>query len=216
VCHGGTYSRTTVDATLHLNFSVDVRGGGNDCSGCHAGPADAQFRDLLGQTDPARQTVGAHQAHLNGGRFRGGLQCADCHTVPTSVRAPGHIDTAGPAEVVTNGGLAFSFGASPVYTPANATCSGVYCHGAGSRAQRDTAPNKMTSPVWTGGAAQVVCGSCHGLPPQDGTAAHTGRTLADCAGCHGQSVSADGGIRFTVDGAGKRTSTHLDGVISGN
>jgi predicted CxxxxCH...CXXCH cytochrome family protein len=218
VCHGTGYSRTQVNPTLHLNFVVDVKGDGTRCSACHAGPGDAQFHDLLGQKTPSIRTVGAHQAHLTAGQFRAPLTCDNCHQVPSSLHSQGHIDSAGPAEVTfVAGNLATTGRAEPTYSTANATCGSVYCHGAGTKADRDTASTKVTSLVWNGPSSQVVCGSCHGVPPQDGSVAHTGRTLTECVNCHDQSVTSSGEIRFTTDAiTGKSVTTHLDGKLTGN
>jgi predicted CxxxxCH...CXXCH cytochrome family protein len=132
--------------------------------------------------------------------------------------AAGHIDSELPAEVFPAvagvGTLARADGAAPVYDAANATCGSVYCHGAGTRADRDTAPTRNATPSWTGGTGQAVCGSCHGIPPKDGLHTQTW-TITDCERCHAPSITASGAIKIDVDPAtGAISSHHLDGQVS--
>lgn len=217
LCHGASYADGGVDFTLHLNGTVDVRGGGVRCDSCHAGPDSPAFFDLEGRgTDAGVQTVGAHDAHLHASNLRGPLTCNECHLVPAMVFSPGHIDTARPAEVFPDGGsgLAWSFGAMPVYDASNATCT-TYCHGAGNFGHPDTAPGLLRTPSWTGGPTQAACGTCHGLPPLDGTVGHTAAMSLACDTCHGGTVGADGGILFSTGPDGGLTSKHLDGKITG-
>ncbi len=130
------------------------------CDGCHGSGGDpAPPFDLAGNEFTTALGVGAHQAHLNvPSQLRTPLQCSECHSVPASVTAPGHIDTALPAEVVAAVG----------WNRTTQTC-GTWCHG-------------TAAPVWTqqGGAE---CGTCHGVPPA--TAAHAGVTNVQmCSSCH--------------------------------
>lgn len=216
VCHVPGSTKAQPDPATHVDFKLDLRGDGSDCSACHAPPDAIAFVDLHGRASPAERTVGAHEKHMQAGRFRGPMLCGECHKVPTALEAPGHIDSTAPAELFpSGGGLAFTDGAAPSWNPAAGTCANTYCHGAGSRFARDAAPNKLPRPVWTVATEQVVCGSCHGLPPQDGSVFHAGRTLADCATCHSESVDETGAIKFFVDPlTGLRTSRHLDGLAS--
>lgn len=217
LCHGSSYADGGVDFSLHLNGTVDVRGGGMRCDSCHAGPDSPAFVDLQGRgTDAGVRTVGAHDAHLHASRLRGPLTCNECHLVPANVFSPGHIDSPPPAEVFPDGGsgLAWSFNAMPVYDASNATCT-TYCHGAGNFGHPDTAPNLLRTPSWTGGSDQAACGTCHGLPPQDGTVGHVAAVGLSCDTCHSGSVEPDGGIRFSPGPDGGLTSKHLDGKITG-
>ncbi|HEY1089167.1 MAG TPA: CxxxxCH/CxxCH domain-containing protein, partial [Archangium sp.] len=92
-----------------------------------------------------------------------------------------------------------------VYDATNATCT-TSCHqGQGGT---DMAPGLIRNPSWTGGPSQAACGTCHGLPPQDGSQWHA--LAAPCATCHSGSIDADGGIVF--DGG---TSRHIDGRVTG-
>ncbi len=215
LCHGVSYAGGGVDFALHLNGTVDVRGGGLRCDACHAGPDSPTFVDLQGRgTDAGVRTVGAHDAHLHASRLRGPLTCNECHLVPENVSSPGHLDSAGPAEVTFDGGIGSSFGAVAVYDASNATCAN-YCHGGGDFGHPDTAPGLLRLPSWTGGSAQAACGTCHGLPPQDGTAGHLAAVSLACAACHSGTVGADGGLLFSTGPDGGLTSKHLDGKLTG-
>ena len=73
------------------------------------------------------------------------LECAQCHDVPDSMLASGHMDAAAPADVWLFGGA---------YAPETASCL-VGCHW-----------DKDPGPVWndTSGAPRQ-CDACHGFPP---------------------------------------------------
>ncbi len=210
VCHGAGYADGGVDRALHVDGKVQLRGDGQMCDACHSGPSSPTFVDLKGRAD-----AGAHDAHLHAHLLRGPLTCNECHHVPGTLLEPGHLDSAPPAEVFPRdeGGLAFKAGAMPVYDASNATCGSVYCHGGGDFGHPDLAPGLNRTPSWTGGPSQGACGSCHGLPPQDGTLGHT--SGLSCDFCHGGTVRADGGIVFQTLPDGGLTSKHLDGKITG-
>jgi predicted CxxxxCH...CXXCH cytochrome family protein len=89
---------------------------------------------------------------------------------------------------------------SPHYDFQANTCDNVYCHGNWLLNKTDS-PNQWGysgeimfgnnfSPVWTGGGAEIECGTCHGLPPQG----HISADLDACGGCHSNIVSPDGTI----------------------
>lgn len=216
-CHGAAYSGGQLLASKHANGTVDVGDGqGSGCSACHGdATSPAPPRDTAGRTSEALASVGAHRAHLEARHhLRGPIACNECHQVPSSPLAPGHIDSALPAEVFPDasvGVLARTDGASPAYDPATVSCGSVYCHGAGTRASRDQAPTRIPTPSWTGGTSQAVCGSCHGIPPADGLHSPT-LTITGCARCHAPSIDPSGAIRITVDPVtGAISSTHMDG-----
>lgn len=217
LCHDLGYADGGVVASLHLNGSVDFRG--PQCDTCHAGPATVPFHDLLGRTDAKLPTVGAHEAHLRSSRYRGPLACDECHTVPSKVTDPGHID-ATPGRVFVAkpaaGGLAWTDGATPAYDPSTGKCSNVYCHGGGTKLGADQAGFLVRSPAWTGAETQGACGSCHALPPVDGRAEHDGGTVLGCVACHAKSITATGKLVFTTGADGGLVSTHLDGLVTGN
>jgi predicted CxxxxCH...CXXCH cytochrome family protein len=152
----------------HIDGVIQV-GRTAGCDGCHGGSGDpAPPYDLDGNEFTTALGVGAHQAHLAGAsQLRAPLACGECHAVPATVDAAGHIDSALPAEVLPGVG----------WNRITGTC-GTWCHGS-------------AAPVWTqeGGAA---CGSCHAVPPA--TAVHAGVTTVQCANCHPSAAHMDGDV----------------------
>lgn len=111
------------------------------CVACHgATDGGAPPRSLDGGTDITQVGVGAHQAHLSGGRWSRPVACEACHVVPAMSVTPTHPN-GGAAEVVADAG----------YDTATRTCT-VGCHGA-------------RSPVWNTADAGLTCSSCHASPP---------------------------------------------------
>lgn len=190
-CHGAPPADHASDAcatchrgAAHLDGVLDVGAPGAGCSGCHGDAASpAPPRGLGGETSPQVLAVGVHRAHLSSSSLRGPIACATCHAVPATRDAPGHLDSALPAEVLPAIG----------WDRATATCAGS-CHG-------------DARPVWNhAGDGEATCGTCHGLPPAGGS--HTpAMTIASCTSCH-PSVDAIGAIVFTAG-----TSAHLDGDV---
>ena len=197
-CHGavvgGADGCTIINPSLHINGIVDVRS--TSCNGgCHgSAQSSAPPLDLAGNTDGTFRGVGAHQAHL-GTTLARPVQCNDCHIVPATVDAPGHID-ATPGAEVTFSSLASSGTLAPAWN--GASCGNVYCHNPANAAQLNTG-GSLTSPQWTG-AGQATCGSCHGLPPPDPHPAVTG----GCSGCHSNVTDSLGFIDATK---------HINGVV---
>src|SRR5206468_9537603 len=133
-----------------------------------------------GDAQSSAPPTGAHRAHLVAGTVRGPIACSECHQVPATVSAPGHIDHAGPAALVF-GALATARGATPAWDRTSGTCTNVYCHGA-------------VNPGWTASAdSTIYCGACHGLPPSDAAHAPTLK-VTDCATCHPSTVGPFGNI----------------------
>lgn len=212
--------------TGHACAECHVAGGtANDfttCTACHGGTDNltgAPPAAIWGQAgDPARGggsadpvRVGAHSAHVVAGQFGPAFGCEVCHVKPTSMLSPGHIDsvdpTAAPTATVTFGGLAVNGSVSPTWDRTSATCNSTYCHGA--TLDPSGAVGTIKNPVWTGGATQVYCGSCHGVPPLfPHVAVDTTNGLGVCSTCHS----------LTVDGAGNiipasQGGKHLDGLV---
>lgn len=214
-CHGLGYADGGVEVALHVNGRVDLKNGGQRCDACHSGPTSPAFIDLSGGTASTSPSASAHEVHLKASRLRGPMTCNECHVVPQTVMSLGHLDSARPADVfaVDTGGLAWRQSAMPTYNAANATCTN-YCHGGGDFGHPDSA-GTLRTPSWGGSSSQAACGTCHGLPPVDGTLAHVSASSISCDTCHGGSVWPDGGIRFTVLPDGGVTSKHLDGLITG-
>jgi predicted CxxxxCH...CXXCH cytochrome family protein len=226
-CHGADYSGGMSGKTC-LSCHNKPNGPEN-CTTCHgSGTNAAPPKDIAGNTSPSARGVGAHQAHLIGGELGKGLQCSNCHVVPSSLTSPGHItttpnaqilfDTAGIAFTKSNvsGTTYYTAGAptvvpNPSYSSATIKCSNTYCHGNFKNG------NPTNAPMWNDTTAAVVaCGTCHG----DVTKA----TLADralpkttlnggthfpataCSGCHAGVVDANLKI---ID-----PSKHINGKIT--
>ncbi|HEY6002086.1 MAG TPA: CxxxxCH/CxxCH domain-containing protein, partial [Anaeromyxobacter sp.] len=170
------------------------------CVGCHGGAqGSAPPASAHGATATTDVGVGAHQAHVNPGPFRKAIACDECHVVPATVEAPGHVDK-DRADVIF-GGLATAGGAKPTWN--GASCSATYCHGG------TLAGGSNTSPQWTKvDGSQVACGTCHGVPPPTGSGHPpvTGAVPAACSPCHPGTVRPDG----TLDLA---RGQHIDGVL---
>jgi predicted CxxxxCH...CXXCH cytochrome family protein len=147
------------------------------CSGCH-GSSDnlAPPTDTLGNRSASIGGVGAHQAHVLGTDRSRAVPCAECHLVPEAVTSEGHLDTPLPAELNFSG-VAAAHETLPNYS--NGSCQASYCHGADFPGRHESG-GSLTAPAWTVvDGSQVVCGSCHGLPPPP---PHP--DFAECADCH--------------------------------
>lgn len=190
-CHGApppSHAQPSECATCHPASAPHIDGivqVGDACNGCHGDDTSpAPPRDLAGNTTITAIGVGAHRAHLDApSGLRGPIACATCHVVPATLMAPGHLDSALPAEV----------NASLGWQRTTATCTTAACHGS-------------SQPTWTR-TGEVACGTCHGIPPA--TPSHaTATTLASCATCHPATVTATGAIIVTGG-----VSAHINGVV---
>ncbi len=182
----------------------------SNCTNCHGDPARAPTAanpnlpaapplSSGGSSDTAELGVGAHQRHLVDGPLAEAVACSECHVVPSTVEAAGHLD----GEVTIRfGALATSGGASAVWNRAAATCNGVYCHGA------FPGGNAGNAPIWTSvDEGQAACGTCHDLPPDTGQHLwHVSYFRYDCYYCHGDGYSALGASRTVAPGL------HVNGV----
>jgi predicted CxxxxCH...CXXCH cytochrome family protein len=185
-CHPGTVKADgSLDlvAGLHVNGSVEFQAA--RCDACHgaAGQA-APPRAVNGNVDTATPGVGAHQAHLQAGRVRGtGIACTECHVVPATAVAAGHLDAVAGAELVF-GALSVTDGMVPAYDRAARTCANTYCHGG------SLTGGTQVRPVWTRvDGSQSACGTCHGAPP---AAPHPQNE--SCDACHPGTIRADGSL----------------------
>jgi predicted CxxxxCH...CXXCH cytochrome family protein len=160
------------------------------CSlGCHGTDAsNAPPRSTSGATETTAVGVGAHQAHVDvAPTWHLRIECADCHVVPTTVGAAGHLDGDGKAEV--------TFGARAGVSSWNGSTCTTGCHG--SPAWGGT----HTTPTWTQvDGTQRACGSCHGAPPPP---PHPND--ANCASCH--PTMEEGSLAF------RDPESHINGVI---
>ncbi len=224
-CHGlviGDDGKLIGDG-LHLDGKVSLGDGSETCAACHGTrPTGAPPPDINGNYDETGAT-GAHTAHLGTLRFRTALSCNDCHTPYTgatfsaAVRTPGHISGEGGGVIF--GTLATADAATPSYTQASRSCSGVYCHGGGEFLQDDQSlsikremfwdPTKNGEPLEEGG---VECGSCHGIPPTVGAGHSASYTRQTCVVCHGLVVDETGALIFDSEGK----TLHINGVVNFN
>ena len=187
-CHG-----TVIDATgtfiapeLHVNGTVDL--GDLGCSACHGQSGlGAPPPDLAGSTATSAPGVGAHSVHLQAAQTHGAVACGECHQVPSSVEAPGHIDASRPADVVF-GPLAGAEGSTPAFDADALTCAGSYCHGS-------------ATPVWNDPrSSSEACGTCHEVPPPPPHPASD-----QCGACHGEVID--------LNGAFVAPERHVDGTV---
>ncbi len=136
---------------------------GVDVKGRHAGDPDP--------TGLAK-SFGAHARHLTGGTKGQKVACNECHPVPATILAPGHLDS---VVTIAFGTLATKFGTSPTYDPVSQTCTNVSCHGI---------PFGKVTPVvwpsWQQDSAATVCGSCHDLPPPFPTHVQIDKAVEGC------------------------------------
>jgi len=182
-CHGAVVrpDGDIVDRSRHVDGTVDLDVT-DDCTACHGRDNPAPPLDRAGHSSTTFAGVGAHQAHVLGSARARAVPCEECHLVPEEVLAPGHLDSAAPAEVVFSG-AATAFDASPRY--AAGSCQDSYCHGADFPKTHESG-GALTAPEWAQvDGSQAFCGSCHGLPPP---LPHL--QIETCADCH-QNVLPD-------------------------
>lgn len=171
-----------LDPTRHINGIVELSDG-QACDSCHgSGGVSAPPTDLAGNTARTAQGVGAHRQHLGASPWHRELTCSNCHSVPTEVSSPGHLDGDNLAELtfdVLNPAATYDRGA--------ARCDNLYCHGNG----RDS----TGSITWTTDPT-LECSSCHattaggatGLQGRHGK--HFNEDVRECRECHESVVNA--------------------------
>jgi predicted CxxxxCH...CXXCH cytochrome family protein len=173
-CHGADFTGGTAKVSC-LSCHAE---GPTACVTCHgAGP-----------------TSNAHVIHREVAK----LACSECHVVPETWDADGHILHNGVA-ITTPPLVTFAVRAGltlaaadragpPTY--ANGTCSNVYCHGDVLHAGGGTA----TKPRWDDPAPAGACDRCHGAPPPSHAQDH-------CASCHPTNAPhIDGTVQIGRDG----------------
>ena len=188
------------DPARHIDGNLDVNTN-QACNTCHGSAAgNAPPQDTLGNTATTTRGVGAHQSHLTpASQFFKAIACTDCHVVPATVTALGHIDTPLPAEVK----FSARAGTSPTWN--GAVCSNNYCHGATLTSGGSGAGGTATTPLWNKvDGTQAQCTSCHGFPPP---APHPAQS--DCGTCH---ADVQPGSNMTFADATK----HVDGTLDVN
>ena len=215
-CHSENYSgglQSPTCLTCH-----NQPNGPEACNTCHGDFNDpnkiAPPQDLSGNTLTTFKGVGAHSNHLYNNVLGSEVKCQTCHTVPQSFTSAGHIDGSLPTEVNLKGLAIINIASNANYNFSNVTCSNTYCHG-NFEFQKDSAysgyqfvytgtriEGNRRSVIWNKvDGSELVCGTCHGLPP-------TGHLdfggLSTCANCHSGVVNAQGQI---IDQA-----KHINGV----
>lgn len=180
------------------------------CTECHGGTLDppkefpewlaAPPYNLSGETDVQARGNGAHEAHLRGSGKARALLCKECHVLPETTDAPGHIDSPYPAELIFSGPAAAAFEATPVFDPATQTCKQTFCHGGYFVGGRPSG-GRVPEPRWTDNSgAPAACDGCHGLPPPEP------HPRADtCSDCH---------MNIGTDRTFTEPDLHVDGKVT--
>jgi len=182
-CHGDDFSGGTA---------------GKSCLRCHSeGPTACVTCHGAGPTS------NAHAVHREVGK----LACGECHVVPATWDAEGHILHNGVA-ITTPPAVTFGARAALTLAPADragppsyadGTCSNVYCHGAVLHAGGGT----TTRPRWDDPAAPGACDRCHGAPPPS-------HSQSNCASCHPPGAPHIDGIVQIGGGGGVCNGCHGD------
>ncbi|KAF0215186.1 MAG: cytochrome c family, partial [Geobacteraceae bacterium] len=216
--YDGTLNNKTCSATTCHGSGIPKWGGtlysAVQCEKCHGSAAIGPFYSTSYPTQVTVATdtkVGAHNNHLRanqvtsgGHKYSSDIACAECHTVPASVNAAGHMDTALPAEL-TFGTLAKTGGLIPAFNTTSRQCSNTYCHGATITGGTNKTPTWNVAYL---NGTSADCGSCHGNPPA--TAGHTGVAADQCNACHPHVNN-----NRTFNDVTKHINGALDGGISG-
>ncbi len=207
-CHAG-YTQTTVNAATHVDGRIDVSVTCTSCHGKAGQPASAASPlDAAPPVDTAGAStgvhVGAHQKHLLGGTYSGGMACATCHALVGGYGL-GHAN--GVSDVGFGGAANVNLrkGAwRPGTGTAAGTCASTWCHGAVIGRNGGSAGGTMLTPSWTG--TITSCTACHGAPPSTGKHTSESDHRVACGYCHGGTYT-----QTTVD-----KTRHVNGAIEVN
>ncbi len=157
--------RSLVPGPLHADGIVEIGDGSGGCGACHGHG-----------TDPTPSTP-AHLAHASP-TLATPFACSECHRMPDTVVAAGHLDRTEGAEVIF-GPLALARESTPTID-ASGTCEDVACHGAGLTS------GSFTTPTWDATDHHArTCGACHAAPPPP---PHANSTDCGNVACHGAIV----------------------------
>ncbi|NUM70175.1 MAG: CxxxxCH/CxxCH domain-containing protein [Ignavibacteriaceae bacterium] len=190
-CHASDYKGGLTGASC-LKCHTGTKGP-ESCNTCHGDFRNASKiappQDTEGNTSNTARGVGAHANHLYDNLSGNAVACNECHTVPTAVSDPGHIDKnvhlvfGDLAMKTSNNGAIVP---NPTYDKTTLECSNVYCHGTFKNG------NQSNKVKWTAGTDGAKCGTCHGdatsgnpLPPSP----HP--QVANCSTCHWMTTPGD-------------------------
>jgi hypothetical protein len=172
-------------------------GGPEACNVCHGSGTTpvsvisgwAPPKDLLNNIDPSIASIGAHQSHLTKNKWTTAYiqDCNLCHVETNNFDDPTHINGEVDIEfapIATHKGQV-----APEYNFISNKCSNVYCHGNFVREKKNSLHPEIyndslmvgnnPSMDWTAvGKNQVLCGTCHVLPPKG----HI--DYPNCSTCH--------------------------------
>jgi len=172
------------DPTLHINGIVEVDSKNLACDACHGSGGDpSPPTDLSGSSSRSSAGVGAHRQHLGASSWRATMRCENCHKVPASVDAPGHLGSDNVAEVPFD-----SLNPTATVNFTAATCGNLWCHGNGR--------GNNGSASWTS-TTKMTCTSCHSMSKNSLSGSHRDHSHA-CSECHqtvidsGQNIIAPG------------------------
>jgi len=181
----------------------------NECAVCHGGmmPGEgppefiaAPPYNLAGETERSARGNGAHEAHLLKNERARPLVCSDCHLVPKTVDAPGHMDDSYPAEIEFAWGPAWAFEAVPTWNVEEQSCQQTFCHGGYFVGGRPSG-GQVPEPHWTDVSGKPAqCDGCHGQPPP---APHP--EAEQCSDCH-KNIDEKGDFLFP--------NLHVDGKVT--
>jgi hypothetical protein len=220
-CHNSDYSGGLASPSCLTCHTEE--NGPEACNTCHGDPGTGGHifppKDLEGDTSTTAPGVGAHVAHLVTNNLSGRIRCSNCHIVPESFDAPGHLGTP-PADITFGRIAVINHGINSSYDYSTHSCSNTYCHG-NFVSKRDTSQYQFIYEDSTGApsdsmygnnvtvvwnevnGAQAKCGSCHGLPPTG----HRFQTWpTSCTICHTGVIDAHGNI---ID-----STKHINGVVN--
>jgi hypothetical protein len=200
-CHGANLDGGVVDYSCSNTTCHTATDGVFACDNCHSSPTSSlPFVNVRNQSDTTVASVGLHNSHLGSYRaIRSAMDCDDCHEVPASMWATGHIDATPDEAEVPFGPFATQNGTlSPIWDHTGGTCADTYCHGSfafaddtSSNAWAYTIPDSIIvgnnatvswTEAYTGGE---FCTFCHSYPPTGHIANNT------CGSCHSSVVNDD-------------------------
>jgi predicted CxxxxCH...CXXCH cytochrome family protein len=183
-CHGAALTGGAREDVLAGGSCASCHSGGTgSCDTCHGdGSAGSTFKDLSGNISRSAAGAGAHAAHLKASAANQWLspKCDDCHKVPKTTDAEGHLGSDLHAEVHFSdraSGKLYAGGKGPAaaYDATTGTCTNVHCHGLNG--------GSVTAWKWTD-TQKMTCDACHGTPPKEVKAGFDHPQATDCLSCH--------------------------------